>query len=94
MSNQATNKVRKEKTSPTSRENNVSAAQPASGELHERLFSGEVPVSHSTVSEGTRPSHEQIAVRAYHLWETYGRRAGTDRDDWFQAEQLLRAEGW
>ena len=33
--------------------------------------------------------HEQIAVRAYQLWEAHGRPAGTDRDDWLEAEQRL-----
>jgi hypothetical protein len=93
MSKQTRNKGRQGQTSPTSRENNLASAQPASGSLQRGHFTGEVPVSQSTVAEGTGPSHEQIAVRAYHLWETHGRRAGTDRDDWFQAERLLRAEG-
>jgi hypothetical protein len=51
-----------------------------------------VPVSLSTVAEGPNPAHEQIAARAFRLWEVNGRRAGTDLEDWFQAERLLRVE--
>jgi hypothetical protein len=35
---------------------------------------------------------ERIAVKAYQIWEANGRPAGSDRDDWFEAERLLRAE--
>ena len=38
------------------------------------------------------PRYEQIAARAYQLWEAQGRPTGTDREDWFQAERLLLAE--
>jgi hypothetical protein len=55
-------------------------------------FSGEVSASRSAVADSASPSHEQVAVLAYHLWETHGRRAGTDQDDWFQAERLLLAK--
>jgi len=49
-------------------------------------------VSLCTVAKGPGPTHEQIAARAYQLWETKGRRAGNDRDDWFEAERLLRTD--
>jgi hypothetical protein len=55
-------------------------------------FSGKVSASGSPVGDGASPSYEQIAVLAYHLWETHGRRAGADQDDWFQAERLLLAK--
>jgi len=35
------------------------------------------------------PTHEEIARRAYHLWEAAGRRHGGDVDDWVQAEREL-----
>jgi hypothetical protein len=37
------------------------------------------------------PSHHEIASLAYSYWETAGRRIGRDWDDWFRAEQDLRA---
>jgi hypothetical protein len=36
------------------------------------------------------PSHEDIARRAYQLYEERGRRHGHDQDDWFHAERELR----
>jgi hypothetical protein len=92
MSKKRPNKGKQREKLPTSPENHLASAQPASREVQQGTLKGAVCVSHSKVFEGTRPSHEQIAARAYHLWETYGRRAGTDRDDWFQAERLLLAE--
>lgn len=35
------------------------------------------------------PTHEQIARRAYELYEARGRMAGHDYDDWVQAEYEL-----
>ena len=93
MSKKTPNKGRQREKQATSREDQLASAQPASGESKGSLLTGEVSAPHSNAADGTRPSHEQIAFLAYHLWETHGRRAGTDRDDWFQAEQLLRAEG-
>ena len=37
------------------------------------------------------PSHDEIALRAYELWEERGRAHGSDQDDWYLAEQQLRA---
>jgi hypothetical protein len=36
------------------------------------------------------PSHEDIARRAYQLFEKRGGTQGHDQDDWFQAERELR----
>jgi hypothetical protein len=35
---------------------------------------------------------EQIAVRAYENWEARGKPAGTDREDWFEADRQLQEE--
>lgn len=38
-----------------------------------------------------RPSHEQIAEKAYYLWEANGCKPGRDEEHWNEAEaQLLR----
>ena len=37
----------------------------------------------------TRPTHQEIAARAYELYVQHGRRAGYDTDDWLQAEYEL-----
>jgi hypothetical protein len=36
------------------------------------------------------PTHEQIAERAYQLWEERGRIHGRDMEDWLNAEAQLR----
>jgi hypothetical protein len=36
--------------------------------------------------------HEEIALRAYSLWEKRGSPIGSPDEDWFCAEQELRAE--
>jgi len=36
--------------------------------------------------------HEEIALRAYSLWEKRGSPIGSPDEDWFRAEQELRAE--
>ena len=36
-----------------------------------------------------RPSRDEIARLAYHLYETRGRRDGQDLDDWLAAEREL-----
>ena len=36
-----------------------------------------------------RPLHEEIARRAYELWEQRGRPNGSREEDWFRAESEL-----
>jgi hypothetical protein len=38
------------------------------------------------------PTSAEIAVLAYHLWESRGRQGGSQEEDWFTAEQMLLAE--
>ena len=40
----------------------------------------------------TGPSQEQIAARAYQLWEAQGKPEGSNQKSWFEAELQLRAE--
>ena len=37
------------------------------------------------------PTHSEVAVRAYYIWEHLGKPQGRDRDIWRQAEQELYA---
>jgi hypothetical protein len=39
----------------------------------------------------TEPTNDEIARRAYELFEQRGRVDGHDREDWFQAERELTA---
>ena len=50
-----------------------------------------VPAFFSPRREDQRPSSEQIAIHAYHLWLARGQPVGTDWDDWLEAEQRLAA---
>jgi hypothetical protein len=43
-----------------------------------------------TDSEG--PSHEEISLRAYQLWEEGGKPDGSHEDDWYRAEHELRLQ--
>lgn len=38
------------------------------------------------------PSHEQIARRAFELWESLGRPEGTDKELWLRSERELYEE--
>ncbi len=37
-------------------------------------------------------SHEQVAVLAHQFWIERGHQHGFDAEDWFRAEQVLRAK--
>ena len=41
----------------------------------------------------THPTPDQIATRAYEIWETSGRPEGCDMDHWLQAEAEILASG-
>ena len=57
----------------------------------QRVEERSVPASFSQRREDRRPSSEQIAIYAYHLWLARGKPVGTDRDDWLEAERQLAA---
>ena len=44
-------------------------------------------VGHGIASFG----HNEIAARAYELWEARGRQGGSPEEDWFQAAKELRS---
>jgi len=76
----------------TSEKHEVVPVRPSSGSLQRAAAPIEATAPHSPSGEGARPRHERIAERAYKLWEARGKPAGTDRENWFEAERLLRAE--
>jgi hypothetical protein len=49
---------------------------------------GDVPTAVAGIS--IEPTHEDVARRAYQLYEERGGRDGRDQEDWFQAERELR----
>ena len=52
---------------------------------------GGVPNLAETLSR--EPTEEEIARRAYQLYEARGGEHGRDQEDWFQAERELRQDG-
>jgi len=56
------------------------------------ILTGERMVAKYTGSV-ERPSRDEIARLAFHIYETGGRRNGRDLDDWLAAEQELRLHG-
>jgi hypothetical protein len=92
MSKQTPSKGRQGQTPPVRQENDLTSVRPSRSSLHGAATSKKAPEAHAPAARGSSPTDEQIAARAYQLWEEQGRRAGTDRNDWFEAERLLRAE--
>ena len=52
------------------------------------IATGEIP--HPVESLTVTPTHDEIARRAYQLFEERGREHGRDLEDWLQAERDLR----
>ena len=48
-------------------------------------------VSSETIPSDTVPSTEDIARLAYAIWEARGGNGGSAEDDWYRAEQEIRA---
>jgi hypothetical protein len=91
MSEHARPKKQKPQALSPSREG--STASPRSSGRPEKSPSAgtDVPATRPVPEVGPSPTHHQIAVRAYQIWEDKGRPDGSDREDWFEAERLLRA---
>jgi hypothetical protein len=49
------------------------------------------PQSHQVSSNETGPTHEEIAVLAYSMWQARGCPEGNPEEDWFNAERALKA---
>lgn len=52
----------------------------------------DIPAIQVAEANGPMLSHEQIAKRAYELWEAQGKPEGADRKNWYEAERQLCAE--
>lgn len=62
-------------------------AKTAKGTSQPSISSVDIEQTGETVS--SRPTHEQIAVRAYHIYLERGGDDGNPEDDWIQAEREL-----
>jgi hypothetical protein len=65
------------------------AAMARSGEAGMASAATRPPIVVEPVPE---PSNEEIAARAYDLWQAQGRPTGRERENWSEAERQLRAE--
>ena len=83
---------RRRKSSSTRHKSELTTSCFPSRSLQPAAVPAMVPMSLSTVLEAAPPSHEQIATRAYQIWEANGRPKGTHHEDWRDAEGLLRVE--
>ncbi len=71
----------------------------ASGRKQARNQAPSAPASAAAASSapagkqpsGWTPSEQEVAVVAYELYERRGRVQGHDREDWLQAERIVRA---
>ncbi|MGO9919305.1 MAG: DUF2934 domain-containing protein [Isosphaeraceae bacterium] len=92
MSKQTPIKGRQGQPPPASQEHVLTSVRPSTSSSQAAPTSMKAAGDHATRAKGSSPTHEQIAARAYELWEAHGRHAGADRDDWLEAERLLRGE--
>jgi hypothetical protein len=46
-------------------------------------------VGHASAVPALRPTHDDVALRAYEIWEREGRPAGRDQEHWSLAESEL-----
>ena len=53
--------------------------------------SPEAPKKSRRVAEAAKPTYEEIALRAYHIYVERGSTPGDPMQDWLQAEQELTA---
>jgi Protein of unknown function (DUF2934) len=60
--------------------------------MSNRTTSSTTTTGSTHAGHGTSIPHDRIAMRAYEKWCQRGCPAGTDQDDWYQAEQELKAE--
>jgi hypothetical protein len=83
-------KHRRRKAPLIGKEKRLTTAPPSSILFEPAPVAAIMPLSLSTVVECELPSHEQIAKRAYQIWEANGCLEGNDCEDWLLAEALLR----
>jgi hypothetical protein len=69
------------------------------GDIAQQALRQWASIWHGVLAEGSyfpkshdaRPTHDQVAVRAYDIWKSKGCPVGTSEEDWFQAERQLIA---
>jgi hypothetical protein len=92
MSKPTQSKARPESKAPASQQREAPAVRSPRGS-RQRADAGPAVTEPRASSAGDGAlRHQQIAQRAYRLWELQGKPTGTDLSDWFEAERQLEAE--
>ena len=50
-----------------------------------------VEIKKQKLFKNRQPKHDEIARKAYELWEKAGREDGKNLEHWFEAERILRS---
>lgn len=83
------------KRSPIQRPNTAAKEREQVNQTTEPHDAGSLPppnsIEESNLGSGG-PTHDEIAARAYQCWQERGGGHGASEDDWYRAEQELRAE--
>jgi hypothetical protein len=91
MSKHGGDKKRQSQTEHPIRESNEDRPRDSGGSGQRTGAAPNHPASPAAPTSRIIPP-EQIAVRAYENWEARGKPAGTDREDWFEANRQLQEE--
>ena len=89
MSKHGGDKKRQSRAEPPIREGDEGRPRDSGGSRQRTGAVPNPPVSPAAPTSRIIPP-EQIAVRAYENWEARGKPAGTDREDWFEADRQLQ----
>ena len=89
-------KPRKKRTATRSKSADATGAAPArpraarSGAGRRKtVAASKTPAADAAERRGELPTDEQIAVRAFEIWERQGRPEGQQEENWLQAEREL-----
>ena len=92
MSKHGDGKKRRLQATPPSREGDQDRHRDSADSGQRIGVVANLPASPASLPSWTMPTPEQIAVRAYENWEARGKPAGTDREDWFEADRQLQED--
>ena len=92
MSKQFDFKWRKAKASATVPKDETARARTSEARLQPLPAMKDARAVSDPAAEKPRQSYEQIAVRAYELWEAQGSPEGAELGNWLDAERQLHSE--
>jgi len=81
----------KPKRAPTKTTNRAKSTKKTKGKKTKVTIVAKNPPRRGRKVKSTPPTHEQIAVLAYEIWERWGCPTGRDAEIWHLAERELQA---